>query len=869
MGHAAPAAAHGSTASRGRHRRAFDGFDIAPTLGYLRALPMDVTCERCGTEYEFDETLVSDRGTTVKCTNCGHLFKVFRKGAGPSDTHDRVWRVRHQDGRVESLESLRELQRRITQGILSEDDEISRGDDGWKKLGSIAELQTFFAAARSARSHEGRHGDRGAASSPSTAPAPRPSSGATPAVRGTPIPTTSSQSTAIPAATRGTATPSTATPPQGGSPSHPPPTPARAGRKQTLFGVGPGAGHDVTGEAPTIPDSAASPLLGVEETMLDPSKHPSGAGATAAARPGARTGSSGSVSASGPTVPSPSVPPGRPSARPLYVEEDEDVERPVATTGGRTGLWVSLVILLALAGGVALKWDVLGPMLGLAEKPDPVAPFLAAGDAALAKDDVDGYRDAEREYTRATAMNEKDPRVLVALARVHGAWAQALLFHASDLDAQAAAAATPDGGVPDDATPPPSSPEAARAREEAAPHIEQARRFAEDAVRVDPSNVYAEIVVADALRLSGELAEARRHLDRARSMTPREPPAELSYVAGLLAMAEGGGNVTAATGEATAAARADGSLLRARLLAARALLAGGDVAEARAHLAAVMERRPGHPRASRLLRALDEGIPPARPLLAVLDAGVPDAGAASDDTPAGDTADDDTAEPADETSEAPGPAGSAPSADRTDAHGSTGSESSTDTSEAPRGRDYSWYIRRGEELLERGDTRGADSHFQAALEVRPNAPEALTGLGFVALERGDANGAAHRFRPAARAGYGDAYIGLGDAYRRLGRDREALEAYQSYLERRPNGPRASIARRQVDELRLSLAGSSAGGSESGGSGSGGAGASDRGAESDDTGGASSMGSTNDTPGPSGISNDTAPSDPDEGAFDAP
>ena len=32
---------------------------------------MDVTCERCGTEYDFDDALVSERGTTVKCTNCG------------------------------------------------------------------------------------------------------------------------------------------------------------------------------------------------------------------------------------------------------------------------------------------------------------------------------------------------------------------------------------------------------------------------------------------------------------------------------------------------------------------------------------------------------------------------------------------------------------------------------------------------------------------------------------------------------------------------------------------------------------------------------------------------------------------------------
>ena len=38
---------------------------------------MDVRCNRCGTEYEFDDALISERGTTVKCTNCGLQFKVY------------------------------------------------------------------------------------------------------------------------------------------------------------------------------------------------------------------------------------------------------------------------------------------------------------------------------------------------------------------------------------------------------------------------------------------------------------------------------------------------------------------------------------------------------------------------------------------------------------------------------------------------------------------------------------------------------------------------------------------------------------------------------------------------------------------------
>src|SRR5687768_14186582 len=98
---------------------------------------MDVTCERCGTEYEFDETLVAARGTTVKCTNCGHLFKVFRPGASTSEP--RSWAVRR-DGSTasESIASLKELQRMITLGQLTPDDQISRSGEAWKRLGDIA-----------------------------------------------------------------------------------------------------------------------------------------------------------------------------------------------------------------------------------------------------------------------------------------------------------------------------------------------------------------------------------------------------------------------------------------------------------------------------------------------------------------------------------------------------------------------------------------------------------------------------------------------------------------------------------------------------------------------------------------------------------
>src|SRR5262245_46764723 len=40
---------------------------------------MDVRCERCLTVYEFDDSQVGEGGVTVKCMQCGNLFKVRRR----------------------------------------------------------------------------------------------------------------------------------------------------------------------------------------------------------------------------------------------------------------------------------------------------------------------------------------------------------------------------------------------------------------------------------------------------------------------------------------------------------------------------------------------------------------------------------------------------------------------------------------------------------------------------------------------------------------------------------------------------------------------------------------------------------------------
>src|SRR5688572_23589931 len=40
---------------------------------------MDVRCEKCNTEYELDEAKLKPGGVTVKCTSCGHMFKIRKR----------------------------------------------------------------------------------------------------------------------------------------------------------------------------------------------------------------------------------------------------------------------------------------------------------------------------------------------------------------------------------------------------------------------------------------------------------------------------------------------------------------------------------------------------------------------------------------------------------------------------------------------------------------------------------------------------------------------------------------------------------------------------------------------------------------------
>src|SRR6187549_2025679 len=110
---------------------------------------MEVRCSNCATEYEFDDALVSARGTSVKCTNCGHQFRVHApKGASEK------WVVRDTRGKETTFTSLRDLQQAIVKGAIDPKHEMAHGDRAFRPLQDIYELQTFFDVARQRALHQ-------------------------------------------------------------------------------------------------------------------------------------------------------------------------------------------------------------------------------------------------------------------------------------------------------------------------------------------------------------------------------------------------------------------------------------------------------------------------------------------------------------------------------------------------------------------------------------------------------------------------------------------------------------------------------------------------------------------------------------------
>ncbi len=130
------------------------------------------------------------------------------------------------------------------------------------------------------------------------------------------------------------------------------------------------------------------------------------------------------------------------------------------------------------------------------------------------------------------------------------------------------------------------------------------------------------------------------------------------------------------------------------------------------------------------------------------------------------------------------------------------------------GPGYDKLVAEGDRLLGVGDDAHARKVYEEALKIRPWGVEALSGMGYLALDRGHNVQASSYFKRAVARSptFGPALFGLGEAYRATGKEELALEQYRRYVSVDPNGTDVVVAQRQIQTIEAHLAAAEAAGS---------------------------------------------------------
>ncbi len=699
---------------------------------------MDVRCEKCLTVYELDDAQVGPAGVTVKCAQCGNLFKVKRReitaeipiGSAqarspayvppgksgrttrPGFATDRTttplpipapdppapvavpvapetqWMVRlAATGEVYRFREMTTLQSWIVERKVTREDHISRDGATWKALGGIPELASHFQLVERARAKEKEAEELALVTTApmmSPIPAARP---VTPRATPTPTPTATPRPTPTPA---------------------PRPTPT-----------------------PTATPRPAAPLA----NDADENSGPSLMGG------GLDDGDPAFAS----TSPKPRVTPGALSIPPM-VDELADLDLPAAP---RRWPWV-VVILVLLGGGAGGYFAWQRNLFGRGAQPTGVSQkTFDDGRVQFLRDDDDGFRQAAALFEQAHGADEQNPLPLAALAETQTTWAFYLREDASALDAKGPAVQAVTQTL----------------RKEAQAHLDDARRHASDALALAPDEPRVNRAMGDFLRVSGApAAEAERYLDRALAKSPND--AETVYLAGAILFREGQDEPAREKLEQAdklMLAQGGPALLRARYLLARIALKSGHKDQARQILESMLTINPQHDRAKALLATLTQAV----------DAGTRAA---------------DLAPPAAEVAPAAAHVAGKPGAATVEA--------------PPQPGDYSKLVADADRRSENGHADAARRLYEKALTLNPRGVEAMTGLGYCDLDAERFLSAVDHFKQALAIApdYGEALIGMAESFKMRGRTTEAVEAYQHYLRVLPHGPRAAMAHKNISEL---------------------------------------------------------------------
>jgi predicted Zn finger-like uncharacterized protein len=733
---------------------------------------MDVQCEHCKTEYEFDDALVSGRGTTVRCTNCGHQFKVRSHEA--TDPGSDQWLVHSRSGHRLTFVSLRELQRAILGKQVARTDVLVRGVGPPRSLGSIAELEPFFEGKASNRPPPSAGGvsapppmqaqNSGASGSPVSFPkrtahwSPEPSP--VPFVARVPA-ATATYGTAPPRRTEPFGLPGdpapapdppqrgTLRPPPGASAAPPPPAARAFGQRTAPYP--PQTAGALSGGAAGVAPSQRIPTTAIMDTHVAAAPPPP---PHSLPRP--------------PVASERSLPPMRRSA-PSFSSEDDGFGIPRRR---RVGGWVVALVLL-LAAGVG-GWGIARPYLlarsaGAAARLDPRAlQFVVDGERAMSGGDLDSAQEA---FDKASALAERDPRVLVDKARVSAARADVAWLKLRLL-------------------PPEAVDEARATKLQLDEAVVRARRAADEALAIappdDPAALRARI---DALRLAGDKDAARASVSRVVTLASQP---ETAYVLAALDLAEPDPLWTTVIDRLRTAAAGEGTAGRARAALVYALARSGDASAARAELAKLDAASRPYP----LLPSLHAFVEKAPSKAAAVASAAPGVDVSA-------------ALPSQRPAPGPAPAAAGGAAAPAAAVRSGGDEAS--------GGETTGGMQSAAQAIKRGDWGRARQIYEALVARDPSDSEALAGIGDVDRAQGNMAGAiaAYKRALAVNPSYMPALLGVADTQWASGNRAEAQRGYKEIADRFPEGTYPSYVKTRAEGENAAPAGAAPGGNRDG------------------------------------------------------
>ena len=747
---------------------------------------MDVRCEKCQTEYELDESRLKPGGVTVKCTNCGHMFKIRKRtntnvglpvaadrpgrvtaskpppptsdrsqradsvlgvtdhGSGPNAA-ERHWLIRLENGEQKTCRELATLQQWIVAGVATRDSLISRSGKTWKRLGDITELAQYFTIADEAKAQR--------SAKPTKPPTKEELARAT--MLGVGAKPSSAGGSIIPDEDDGRATGNF----RARTPTPPPPPPSRTPPST--------APSNVPKANPMAQTELSSPQMPVHKRApTQPPPMPSGNRAAGWA--------SGEVKASESMASMPQGPQGgRLSAMPdepgfagrvrvsptdehgfttakVKSIDDEDDLVPGRERGSRAGLWIAVlaVIVIGAAAGVVYMMvfkkkgepAATGPadaaQLAVA-RPDAAPMITPIADAPVAVPVISPLDDArasisanvETGMRSALALldNKDEPAALVVRARITTALAQALQDRAGLVDKTAGDKLRKDGKQ----------------------LVIDAAVLAQKALKARPDDVAANLAMADVLRLQGKSArEVKRYIDqgRAKAAGDKGLGREVDVADAMVAAREGKLDDAQKT---LMAADTDPADVRAKVELALIAFAQAKPAVAKALIDQVIAMQPDHAGAKALQAKLETSVVRTDPL------------------------------PPEEGSGARGGAGTTHTPVKPPDNGGGG------------GNDYDSLLARGNKIAETNCTKAMDL-FQKALELKPNGVEALTAMGYCHIEAKQFASAFSKFRAALVVSprYEPALGGVAEAYQQQGRKEQAIESWRAYLEIYPSSAKA-------------------------------------------------------------------------------